>query len=119
MIKLYSSKTHSKESEPQTIKIEALSILLHTAAFCPFEIVHKYIVIQGNYNTFHEPLFIFQGRCPVTPHHTRSRLKEVLMALHLDPDLYGMHSLRAGRATDMYKLGYSLPEIRESRPLEI
>ena len=112
LLVLHSSKTHGKESRPLKIKIESLHYCRHSALFCPFATVCNYITVRGQYITKTEPFFVFSSRDPVTPPQVRKILQDVFEILNLDATLYGMHSLRSGRATDMYKMGYSISEIK-------
>ena len=56
--------------------------------------------------------FVFRDKSPVTPDNARKVLKECLMHLGLDPLMYGMHSLRVGRTTDLIKYHYSIEEVK-------
>ena len=48
---------------------------------------------------------------PVNPEHVRTVLREAIKALGLDPLLYDTHSLRIGRASDMFnKFKFSVEE---------
>ena len=57
------------------------------------------------------PLFIFRDGSPVKAEHVRATLRWALTKLGLDPNFYGIHSLRIGRTTDLAKFNYSLEEI--------
>ena len=39
-------------------------------------------------------------------------LYTILKRLNLEPGLYGMHSFRIGRATDLIKFNYSIEEVK-------
>ena len=69
--------------------------------------------IRGDYSSLTEPLFIFRDGSPVRPQHARSVLKMALKNLQLDPSLYNTHSFRIGRATDLFKKGFSLEQIKQ------
>ena len=56
--------------------------------------------------------FVFKDNSPVTPKHARMLLKCILNQLTLDHTLYGMHSFRIGRTTDLIKLNYSIDEVK-------
>ena len=99
MIVLYSSKTHAKESRPQKIKINGFGD--SSEGFCPFKISKQYEKLRGGSLTDDEQYFVFRDHSPVKPAHVRTVLKEALSRLGLDPSLYGMHSFRIGRATDL------------------
>ena len=114
MLVLHHSKMHGLESLPQKIKIEASSKMIHDAIFCPFKAVCDFLTIRGTYFQDHEPLFIFSNRAPVTLDQVHTCFKQLLTALDLDTTLYGFHSMRSGHATDMYKMGYSIVEIKQA-----
>ena len=107
MIKLNSSKTHSKGMKPQTIKITSNSTeksgCYARRIFCPFKLIKDYMLIRGDYNAPEDQFFIFTDGTPVGPQHVRALLKNCLEALGLDATLYGFHSFRVGRTTDLIK----------------
>ena len=116
LIILYSSKTHDKGLGPQKIKItsnrqEKSGHYLHRH-FCPFQLVRQYLKLRGNYTNDTDQFFIFSDGSPVTPYHTRSTLKEIFKRLNLNSNLYGMHSFRIGRTTDLIKYGYTIDEVK-------
>ena len=49
-----------------------------------------------------EPFFIFPDRSPVTTENIRKVLKNMLKISGFDDTLYNVHSLRIGRACDLY-----------------
>ena len=119
MIVLYNSKTHSKESRPQKIKIQSVENYAKYKEFeasyrffCPFKAMRKYISVRGNFEEDNDQFFIFRDRSPVVPHHVRAVLNKALTALNLDPEMYGMHSARIGRASDLFKFHYEISEIK-------
>ena len=107
MIVLYTSKTHGAESRPQKIKITAndkadsMKNSFKTRNFCPFKLVNDYISARGPYQEDYEQFFVFKDGSNVTATHAREVLKLALDKLGLDKFLYGMHSLRVGRASDL------------------
>ena len=115
---LHSSKTHDKESLPQKVKISAnptgrqKSSKLSKSHFCPFRIFCDYMVLREGYEDPAEQLFIFRGKIPVTPHHIRSVLKTCLKRVGLNESYYDCHSLRAGRSSDLVKMGFSIDEVK-------
>ena len=116
LIVLYSSKTHGKERRPQKIKItsnrnEKSKSYLHRN-FCPFKVLKEYLYYRGDYETDAEQFFIFRDKTVVTPSHARSVLKIMLDRLGLNTLLYGMHSFRVGRCSDLIRYNYSLDEVR-------
>ena len=116
LLVLYSSKTHGKGSRPQKIKItsnrkEKTGSYIHRH-FCPFELMRRYMKARGGYESDHEQFFIFRDMTPVTPFHARNMLKILLKNLNLDSNLYGMHSFRIGRTTDLIKYNYTVDEVK-------
>ena len=114
LIVLYSSKTHHKGNLPQKIKITAINNNLRSDRhFCPFNILRDFIKQRGtDIKDKNEHFFIFKDSTPVTAAGTRIVLKTVLSNLGLDDSLYGLHSLRIGRCTDLIKYHYSVDEIK-------
>ena len=115
LLLLHSSKTHGRESRPQTIKIEANEDVYHpkTPTYCPFRLARKYLRVRGDYVEDEDQLFVFSDQSPVMPAHVRSLLKQLLADLNLNPDLYDTHSFRIGRASDLSKAGHSLDYIKQ------
>ena len=54
---------------------------------------------------------MFRDGSPVRPEHARATLQWAIDKLGLDSSLYGMHSLRIGRTSDLAKFNYSIEEI--------
>ena len=48
----------------------------------------------------------------VTPVQVRAVLKTLIKRINLNPNLYDMHSLRIGMASEMLRNGYSIEQIR-------
>ena len=117
LIVLYSSKTHSEAMRPQNIKITSniseKSGFYAKRYFCPFDLVHQYLVARVQvWDEDKGQLFIFKDGSPVTPNHARSVLRNCLNSLGLDHTMYGMHSLRVGRTTDLIRYNYCLEEVK-------
>ena len=116
LLVLYSSKTHSKGQRPQKIKIIANSDeksgKYKDRHFCPFRLMTQYISMRGDFTNQQEQLFIFRDGAPVSGEQARRLLKSIFCNLGLDGTLYGMHSFRIGRTTDLIKFGYSVEEIK-------
>ena len=113
---LYSSKTHGMANRPQKIKItsnrnEKSGHYAHRY-FCPFNLMKHYMHIRGGYKDDNEQFFIFRDGSPVLPSHVRKVFKTLIYNLGLEGHLYGMHSFRIGRTTDLIKFGYSIEEIK-------
>ena len=116
LVLLYSSKTHGRESRPQAVKICRINggsgYPNNKRFYCPFRISREYLALRGNYSYPEEPLFIFSDGTPVKPSSVRSLLKSILKNLGLNADLYGTHSFRIGRATDLMKTGKTIDHIK-------
>ena len=117
MIVLYSSKTHGKNKYPQLVKIDALDDYItnlgRQGAFCPFEIVRNYSNTRGGYYTDDEQFFIFSDHSPVKPTHVRNLMKTIFNRLNLKGSLYGTHSFRIGRASDLLKQKEPIDNIKQ------
>ena len=68
--------------------------------------------LRGDYHNDHEQYFVFRDFTPVTANHARNVLKLMFKNIGLDNRLYGMHSFRIGRTTDLLKYGYSIEDIK-------
>ena len=112
LVVLYSSKTHAKESQPQKVKICALENKEKSKRFfCPFKALRAYAQIQGAYHHSNEQFFIFADRSPVTPVQIRTVLKDLIKRIGLDNQLYDMHSLQIGMASQMLQNGIPVDQI--------
>ena len=111
LLKLMTSKTHGRGHAPQEIKIEARhnNEEFHRHRFyCPFILTSRYMQVCGTYTAETEPFFLFQGKLTIPQSQLRNTLKLLLQRLNLDTSLYGMHSFRGGRTSDMLKMHYSI-----------
>ena len=116
---LYTSKAHRIESPPQIIKISSiadsnLNEKEKTRFFCPFKLMKEYFALRGDYEEENEKFFIFRDGTPVTQEHVRNILTSMLEKINLDALLYLFHGIRSGRACDMFKLGYTVDEIKQA-----
>ena len=115
LIVLYSSKTHHKGNIPQKIKItesQTRKQQIHRH-FCPFKVLNEFISVRGStIQSDEEHFFIYKDRTPVCVSKARSLLKLVLHNLGLNENLYGLHSLRIGRCTDLMKFNYEVSVIK-------
>ena len=120
LIMLYSSKTHGKANKPQEIKIKALSDestrnFSKYRFFCSFNLMRRFLATRGGFVDNTESLFVYRDRSIVTQQSVRLVLKNLLTNLNLNPDYYGFHSFRAGRASDMYyKMHAMIKEIKSA-----
>ena len=119
MMILRSSKTHGAESKPQIIKItgnyeiEEYPRLQHLHPICSFKILRNYLSVRPISLNLKEQFFVFTDNSPVKPANVRKTLKIMLTLAGLDTSLYGMHSLRIERASDLLKLQYSVETIKK------
>ena len=129
MFILHTSKTHGLDSKPQIVKISSSKSLLELEnkkgknstsvlqlnsdnQFCPFSLLRQYVALRRSRRCTSEQFFIFRDRTPVTPNHVRPVLKQTLKQLGLNNKLYGFHSLRGGRATDLLEMSVSVETIK-------
>ena len=68
--------------------------------------------IRGDFASPTEHFFIFKDKTPVSGDNARNILKKCLENLGLDPLMYGFHSFRVGRTTDLIKYNYSIEEVK-------
>ena len=112
LLVLYSSKTHDKSSLPQEIKITSNGSNNNKKFFCPFKLMRQYMSLRGGYSSDQEQFFIFRDGSPVGPYHVRRVLKMAIEKIGLNSTLYGMHSLRIGRTTDLVRYNCPIEKIR-------
>ena len=110
LIMLHSSKTHSKSQKPQIVEIDRID--KKDQYYCPCKIICEY-TLECSAQHINLPFFDFRDFSAVRPDHFRSVLESCITKLDLNPDLYDTHSLRKGRAKDLFKMGYSLDKIKE------
>lgn len=77
--------------------------------FCPVKWLTKYLALRGN-----SPgqFFLHQDGAIVTYDHFSKMMKKCLSLANFEPKLFGTHSFRIGRTTDLSKQGFSDTEIR-------
>ena len=125
---LWTSKTHTRASKPQMIKITS-----HTATatalnanssrhligkptitnYCPFNILKNYVAVRPSGVLQTEQFFVFADRSRVSPTHFRSTLKLMLNRLNINAKPYNLHSFRIGRCGDLYKYGVTVETIKK------
>ena len=119
LIYLYTSKTHGKGDKPQKVKISPVGTTktkksnLQVHFFCPVLYIKAYLAIRRPYIDDQEQFFIHSNGQNVLASEMRKMLKTTLVSLQLNPDMYDVHSLRIGRATDMFKNGISVERIKK------
>ena len=117
LLMLRSSKTHDKNSPPQTVKITSLATSKikegsSSNTFCPYNLLWKFIAVRPKYTRDDEQFFIFRDGSPVTSVQVVSVLKRCLSNCRMTPVNYSGQSLRVGRAGDLLKLGVSVETIK-------
>ena len=113
LILLYSSKTHTEGAKPQKIKISLdLDKSSKKLQFSPFELTQNFGEMRGDYDQTSDQFFIFRDGSRVKPAQVRKILKNCIKNLGLNPKLYGTHSFRIGRATDLERLGTPVETIK-------
>ena len=111
---LYTSKTHGLESQPQKIKISSAKheMKFKKRHFCPFILMKNYLKLRGDYSSLDELFFVFHGGIPVEQHFVRNTLTKLITRLGFDHRIYTFQAMRAGRATDLHKWGFSVEQIK-------
>ena len=122
---LESSKMHNKGDKLQLVKISSVpdqsepkqkchqSANSHIYYTCPFEILKRYLAIRPQQKLTDEQFFIFTDGSAVLPAHLRAVLRLMFTHLNLNPALYGMHSIRIDRSSDLLKYGMSVETIKK------
>ena len=110
LLVLHSSKTHCESNKPQIVKINCICEGFRNK-YCPCEIISDYTLLRGVRRNQH--FFITKDGASVKPDLFHSALKDLIDRLGLEPELYDMHSLRKGRAKDLFKMGYSIDKIKD------
>ena len=107
LIYLYTSKTHGRGDRPQKVKIAPVSTKDNTQVhfFCPVLYIKAYLAIRRPYISDQEQFFIHSNGNNVLASEMRKMLKITVARLHLNPEMYDVHSLRISRATEMFKNG--------------
>ena len=118
MFILRSSKTHSKGTKPQSVKICSTPNNDNNAKndkrinyHCPFNLIREYAALRGDYNTPNEPFFVFADKTPVKPCNMRTVLKDILQISGFQSNLYNTHSFRSGRSLDLLRKKVSVRSI--------
>ena len=119
LLLLYSSKTHDSGGYLQEIRITTNENYNNGAVrrnFCPFRILNNYIRCRQAVSVLSrdKQLFIFGDKTPVSAEVARKFLRTLLNRLGLNGNLYGMHSFRIGRCSDMIKFGATLEQAKKA-----
>ena len=113
---LQSSKTLSKDSRPQTVKISSSPNARKSktaTVLCPYKLVDNFLKIRPDSRSSSEPFFVFRDNSPVKPAQFRKILKSTLKKKGFKQKLYDTHSFRIGRSVDLYEMGVSVESIRK------
>ena len=129
LLLLYTSKTHGRGSPPQKINILGNKTIEITDAiegrsrytikskdlgkFCPVEWTRRYIHLRGAISDDSENFYILSDKTPIPPCLLRNLLRETINSLGLEGELYDTHSFRIGRATDLFKAGVDIEDIKQ------
>ena len=111
LIVLWMSKTHGKDSFPQSVKITAMKIDNFRSKwdqsnhktnnlFCPYALLKRYLRVQSKYISDQEPFFVFRDRTPVSTGNVTLILKHTLRECGFDARKYSMHGMRTGCVGD-------------------
>ena len=114
LFRLITSKTHNKGTKPQEVKITShrSGNVKNVHHFCLFKLTRAFLTLHRDYIQGNEQFFVFRDKSPLKPIMVRRVLRQVLMRIGLNPDLYSLHSFHAGRTSDLIKLGYSIEEVK-------
>ena len=123
---LHTSKTHWKDSEPQIVIIKNIkdksekqsenlknTVPMSHQSICPYSILREHVNERPSCKSLTEPFFVFRDRTPVSPKNVRDSLHLMLKLSGFDQSLYCIHSLPAGMACDLLKMGYSVETIKK------
>ena len=128
LIILYSSKTHGGGDRPQKIKIHGKTFIevedrkrttnsykkyTSDCHFCPVWWMHHYTDMRQEIEKEEEQLFVFSDGSNLKPYHIRNLLRQIIRSFNLNEFLYDTHSLRIGRATDLFKYGVHIEDIKQ------
>ena len=108
---LRSSKTHNRGSHPQRITITSSQDT--RISYCPHHIILTYAQGRKKYRSCNDPFFIFRDGTPVKPTHYHRVLRRAIMDIGLELKYYNTHSLRSGRAVDLFKGGKLVSHIKK------
>ena len=109
---LHTSKTHTRGSKPQLIKLVAQNKEnSKDSQFCPFRAASDFSKRRRHYESDCEQFFIYRDGSPVTPPQLRSILKQLIKIAKIDPKFYSVHCIRAGRMKNLFDMGVSVETI--------
>ena len=112
---LRTSKTHWCDKMPQMVRISAAGRIskIKSPLLCPYEALRNYVKLRGPCRRLKEPFFVFKDHSAVTPNHVRMVLHTILTEAGLAANMYSFQGMRAGRATDLMRMGVSVESIKK------
>ena len=114
---LKTSKTHGLNKIPQLIKITAMQKSgveqKKNTPLCPFAQLNDYVSVRENCKSKTEPFFVFKDHSPIPAAEIRKVLRLLLERLKFNPSLYTFHGFRAGRATNLLEMDFSVETIKK------
>ena len=117
---LFTSKTHTCGDKPQMIKITSTPVKICKQLTnsimqqqCPLQLLKMYLKCRLPAKSLTEQFFVFSDNSAVKPHHMREILHMALSKINLNSSLYGTHSLRIGRSSDLLRYGVSVETIKK------
>ena len=81
--------------------------------YFPYRIINKCHGCRPKPQNHAEQFFVFSDNSVVKPENFRTVLKKMIVKAGLDPANYDTHSLRIGRATNLFKMGTSVETIKK------
>lgn len=107
---LRSSKTHTKADPPKVIYISGSCKM---GGVCPYKIISEFAEVRGRRTLYAgEPFLVHQDGNPISEYQYRTNLTMLLGMLKHNPNLFGTHSFRGGRASDLRKAGRTVEFIK-------
>ena len=110
---LRTSKTHGRGKKPQITKIESQE--QHTnqeTKYCPFTMLHRFVLERRSCDDAIEQFFIFRDRSPLTIPQVRRVLQQLISMIRLEASNYGTHSFRAGRTVDLLRMHVKISDLK-------
>lgn len=109
-IYLRSSKTHRTSDPPKVVHITGSKRM---GALCPYRIVSEFAAVRGRATlAWDEPFLVHQDHSQITEYQYRENLNKLIAMIQHNPNFYGTHSFRSGRATDLKKSGRTMEYIK-------
>lgn len=110
-IYLRSSKTHTTADKPKIVHISGSKRM---GALCPYKIISEFAEVRGRRtSTWDEPFLVHQDGSPITEYQYRENLFKLIKMVKENPNFYGTHSFRSGRATDLKRSGRTMGFIQD------